>query len=115
MSVVAGGPNMLDRADAVYVPDLFVAEVTNAIWKQHHFGGVELKACESALERILELPDIVVPSEILSRAAFQLARSSGHSVYDMFYIALARREAATLFTKDKAMRKLAQRYDIDIA
>ncbi len=112
---LAGAPSILEDADAVYVPDLFVAEVTNIIWKQHRFGQTSVTACESALDRLLRLPDVVVPSEVLSRAAFHLARTSGHSAYDMFYLVLAQREAATLFTKDKAVRKLAQQYKIDVA
>jgi predicted nucleic acid-binding protein len=112
---MTSGPNILDEADAVYVPDLYIAEATNVVWKQHHFTQISLSTCEAALDRLLRLPDVVVPSAMLSRAAFHLARNSAHSVYDMFYVALAQREAATLYTKDKALRKLAQHYKIEVA
>ncbi|MEO5925926.1 MAG: type II toxin-antitoxin system VapC family toxin [Bryobacteraceae bacterium] len=114
IATLSSGATILEDSDAVYVPDLFVAEVTNIVWKQHRFGQLDLEACETTLDQLLRMPDVVVPSGTIFRAAFHLARTSGHSAYDMFYIALARREDATLFTKDKALRKLAQQYKIDV-
>jgi predicted nucleic acid-binding protein len=63
----------------------------------------------------LRFPNEIVASALLCRETFFLARTAKHSVYDMFYIALAQREGATLFTRDKALKKLAQSYDIDVA
>jgi predicted nucleic acid-binding protein len=108
-------PGVLDHADFVLTPDLFVSEVTNALWKQHQLGGTDLSICESALEEALRFPNVFVPATTLYREAFLLARAARHSAYDMFYLALARREGATLFTKDKALRKLAQHQGIDVA
>jgi predicted nucleic acid-binding protein len=115
IATLSSGATILEDSDAVYVPDLFVAEVTNIVWKQHQFGKLGMEACEATLDRLLRMPDIIVPSTLLSGAAFQLAHANKHSAYDMFYLALAQRESATLFTKDKVLRKLAQQYKIDVA
>lgn len=98
----------VEEAHEVLVPDLFVAEVSNAVWQQHKFGGMNAELCESTLDRILEIPDTIVPSTELRREAFLLARTLGHPVYDMFYLALAQRESAGLATKDKVLRRLAR-------
>lgn len=71
--------------------------------------------CEAALEEVLRFPNEFVPATLLYREAFLLARTTRHSVYDMFYLVLARREGAALFTKDKALRKLAQHQGIEVA
>lgn len=107
---LAGGRPIAGLQDAaeVLVPDLFVAEVSNAIWQQHKFAGMDAEFCDTILEQILNIPDTLVPSLELRREAFFLARTLSHPVYDMFYLALAQRESAGLVTKDKVLRKFAR-------
>jgi predicted nucleic acid-binding protein len=107
--------SVLNQATWVLVPDVFFAEVTNALWKQHTFADTSVEACESALSICLSIPNQVVPTSELCQEAFQLARTNRHPAYDMFYLALAHREGATLFTKDKNLRKLARRYGLAVA
>lgn len=107
-----GASRAVQQADTIVVPDLFHAEVTNAIWKYSHFGGVDDERCTAMLEIALGLPDEVVPSGTLCRQAWSLAKGNGRPVYDMLYLALARHLAAPLLTEDKALRRLARKYGV---
>ena len=102
----------LDGADGVLAPELFVPEVVNAIWKLHHFGNLSLSACDGALEVLLEFVDTLVSCKELYHEAFLLSRTIRRPAYDMFYLALAKREDAALMTLDRALRKEAVRQGI---
>lgn len=102
----------LDEANEVLAPELFVPEVVNAVWKLHHFGNLSLSACDGTVEVLLEFIDVLVSCKELYREAFLLSRTTRRPAYDMFYLALAKREDAALLTLDKALRKEALRQGI---
>jgi predicted nucleic acid-binding protein len=101
-------------AEEVLAPDLFIAEVTNVIWKYHHFENLDLATCEQALAVAVQIPDALVCSRDLHREAFLLARSCGRAACDMFYLALAQREDASLVTLDGAFRKVAKKQSVRV-
>ena len=105
----------LAEADVVLAPELFVSEVVNTIWKYHQFQWMSLPQCDEALERALGLVDVLVSTKELWSEAFLLARTAGKPAYDMFYLALARREDAALVTLDAALRRQAESQGIRIA
>jgi predicted nucleic acid-binding protein len=105
---------LLGEADQVLAPDLIVSEVVNTIWKYHQFQNLSLNTCDQAIEFAIGLPDVLVPCKELYREAFLLARSARQPAYDMFYMALARREDAGFLTTDQALRKEAERQGIRI-
>jgi predicted nucleic acid-binding protein len=105
--------NALLEADEVLSPDFFIAEVTNAIWKCHEFSAWNLATCEAVLEEAVGLVDTLVSCRELYRAALVHSRAAHRPVYDMFYLALARREGAQLLTLDKALRKEARRQGVE--
>jgi predicted nucleic acid-binding protein len=104
----------IERSDAVIAPDLFVPEVVNAVWKHHHFEGLSVIAASQQMELAIELVDEMVPSCELFRDAFLLARNAKRPAYDMFYLALARRQDAVLLTSDTALKKEAVRLGIQV-
>ena len=69
----------------------------------------------ATLEAALNLVDVLVPSRELYGEAFLLARTTRRPAYDMFYVALARREDATLLTTGVQLRKEAERQGIRVA
>jgi predicted nucleic acid-binding protein len=103
---------ILPEADEVLAPDLFVAEVTNAIWKYHEFSNLSQGEAEARLEEAVGLVDTLVSCRDLYRAALVLSRAAHRPAYDMFYLALAIREGAQFLTLDKALRKEARRQGI---
>ena len=56
-----------------------------------------------------DLVDRVEPDRHLQAEALALACHLDHPVYDCLYLALARREAATLITADRRLQQLAAR------
>ena len=60
------------------------------------------------------LVDEMVSCTELYREAFLLARMARRSTYDMFYLALAKREDAVFLTADASLRKEAARQSIRI-
>ncbi len=106
---------MIGEADSVIAPDLMAAEVANVFWKYHRFENLERPTCEGYLNNALSLVDELVPSSELYAEAFALACQYKHSVYDMLYLVLARRNNGVLLTVDKAFRRLAGKLSIKVA
>jgi predicted nucleic acid-binding protein len=106
---------ILAEADVVLAPELFVPEVVNTIWKYHQFERLSLSVCDRALETALGLVDALVSSKETYGEAFLLARTARRPAYDMFYLALARREDAAFLTTDRALRNEAERQGIRTA
>ncbi len=104
----------IERLDTVIAPDLFIPEVVNAVWKQHHFEGLSVIAASQQIELAVELVDVMVPSSELFRDAFVLARNAKRPAYDMFYLALARQQDALLLSSDAALKKEAVRLGIQV-
>jgi predicted nucleic acid-binding protein len=104
----------LERAALVITPDLYVAEVCNALWKYRRAELISIERCELALEQVLNLPDRIEPSSALYLEAFALACRHLHPVYDALYLVLARRNDATLLTLDKRLAALAGQLEIDV-
>ncbi|MGD0618897.1 MAG: type II toxin-antitoxin system VapC family toxin [Bryobacteraceae bacterium] len=59
--------------------------------------------------------DAFVPSIAIHSEAFLLARTARRPAYDMFYLALARREDAVLLTTDATLRKEAERQGVRVS
>jgi len=94
--------------------ELLVPELVNAIWKYHQFDHLDLETCSQALELAIGLADDLVSCKDLWRESFLLARENRRPAYDMFYIALARREDAAILTMDQAIRKEAERHGVQV-
>jgi len=105
---------VLEQADVVLAPELFIPEVVNTIWKYHRFEGLGLDACDRALEAAIGLVDVFVSTKDIYGEAFLLARTARRSAYDMFYLALARREDAVFLTVDAALRKETERQGVRV-
>ena len=104
----------LESADEVLAPDLLVAELVNTIWKYHQFENLSLDTCERWLESALQLVDTLVPCSQIYRETFLLARTTRRPAYDTFYLALARREDASLLTADNTLKREAERQGIRV-
>lgn len=105
---------VLEAADEVLAPELLVPEVVNTVWKYHRFENLSLSACDRALELALALVDVLISCKDLYREAFLLARTARRPAYDMFYLALARREDAAFLTIDASLRREAERQGIPV-
>jgi predicted nucleic acid-binding protein len=106
--------DILEEASEVLAPDLLICEVTNTIWKYHQLEHLSLDVGQSAIEAAIGLVDTLISSSELYREAFLLARAVRRPVYDMLYLALARREDAALLTLDRVLRKEAERQSVRV-
>jgi predicted nucleic acid-binding protein len=105
---------LLSDAEWVLAPTLFVSEVANVFWKYHAFSNLMQEQAERGMKAALELPDSLADDRELYTEAFAMACRTGHPVYDMLYLVLARRNNALLLTRDWALKKLAAKHDVRV-
>ncbi|MEM6533859.1 MAG: type II toxin-antitoxin system VapC family toxin [Myxococcota bacterium] len=95
-------------ANEVVVPSLFDFEVTNVAWKYGALGDWSSEDCLTLVDDVLAIPDRRVDGADLSAEVLSLGLLKKHATYDLFYVVLARRNAATLATADAKLLKLCK-------
>lgn len=105
----------ISEAEWVTVPTLFVAEVTNTMWKYHRFQDLPIDVCEAAIDDALAIPDTYANDVDLARETFALAAQTQRPAYDAFYLVLARRHDGELLTLDHSLRAIARKHSIRVA
>lgn len=105
---------LLEQAAVVAAPDLYVAEISNALWKYRKADLLSMERCELAIEQAVSLPDRIESSSTLYQEAFVLACRHLHPVYDALYLVLARRTNATILTMDRRLAALAGQLEIRV-
>jgi predicted nucleic acid-binding protein len=88
------------HADLVLAPELVLAEVGNVVWRLARTGVLTREDAQAALSAVPAIFARLHPVGPLAEEALRLATDGDHPIYDCFYLALARREAATLVTAD---------------
>lgn len=101
------------RSDLVLVPDIYPSEITNALWKYVAFAKQDIGECEKALDLCMSLVDDIVSTRDLSREVLYEATRFNHPAYDMFYLVVARRNGASILSRDKKMAKIAKEFGVD--
>ena len=101
--------DLIREAPLVLAPELMLTEVANTLWKLQRAGHLVDLDPQQLLAEAHDLVDRVEPDRHLHVEALALACHLDHPVYDCLYLALARREAATLLTADRRLRQLAER------
>jgi predicted nucleic acid-binding protein len=96
-------------ASLVLAPELMLTEVANTLWKLQRADQLAGLNPQQLLLDARELVDRVEPDRHLQAEALALACHLNHPVYDCLYLALARREAATLVSADSRLNALAER------
>lgn len=99
---------LLSEADLVISSTLYKAECVNVLWKYIRAGLVEKDVAVQSIERLFDLVDLFVdPGENAVESLHEAVRLD-HSVYDMLYFTLARRNGAVLLTSDARLTALAR-------
>ena len=86
-------------------PDLIIAECANVAWRRVRDGQISLDQAEAFLRALPAWFESLTPSVQLHEAAFHIAHTLNHPVYDCLYIALAVRDAAPLVTADVTLAR----------
>ncbi len=105
----AAAVNLLERLvteeTPIYVPHLWLSEVTTAIRKTVSLAGISRENALQALRAALTLPVSVIAEDVdLCMQAYAWAERIGHlATYDALYLALAERLEADLYTADRKL------------
>ncbi len=104
----------LEQASKVLTSDLYKAEVTNVLWK---YVKAKLLTKDIALQRLqycLDLVDEYIDITENNQESLIESIRIDHSVYDVLYLTIARRNGAVLITQDKKLKDIAKEQGIDI-
>jgi len=96
-------------AALVLAPELMLSELANTLWKLRRADRLNDLDPQELLAEARELVDRLEPDRHLQAEALALACHLNHPVYDCLYLALARREAASLISGDRRLNALAER------
>ena len=104
----------LDNADKIIDPTLFDSEVTNVLWQYVRVGKIDEENAKKTLVFLLQMVDEYTDTSELAIEALHEGIRLNHSIYDMFYLVLARHNGATLMTTDKKFKALAESLGISV-
>lgn len=85
------------------VPDLFLSEFGNILWKKVRLGDINRNEGREILKAIKIVPLDVVSSATLLDPAFEIAVGLGRTMYDSVYVALAVLEDCEFVTADRTL------------
>ena len=120
LAAVLGQPSgvavldVLASAAVVIAPELFVAEVSSGLWKYVTAKQLSLDAASERLDAVLKLVDRYHPMSDLAQEVLREASARRHSVYDLCYAVLARREGAVVLTIDVRLKKLVMTMNLAV-
>ena len=106
--------NAVAGAEKVIAPTLFDSEVTNVLWKYARNGAIDEENARKTLAYILQIVDEYTDTSELAIEALHEGIRLGHSIYDMFYLVLARHNGAALLTADKKLKALAKSLGVSV-
>jgi len=91
---------LLREGVALLAPDLIWAEVANALWRKWRNKELAAEDVEGILNDFRRYPLRICSGESLYDVAWPVARGSGRTFYDSFYLALAMSNGCPLVTAD---------------
>ena len=103
-----------EKASWVIAPDLYIAEISNVLWKYNKSGLISHIECIQYVEDGIDLIDDYFPSQELWKEALGEGIKNTHSIYDMYYAILARRNDATLITNDSKLSLICKKLNIEV-
>ena len=106
--------NAVAGAEKVIAPTLFDSEVTNVLWKYARNGAIDEENARKTLAYLLQMVDEYTDTSELAIEALHEGIRLGHSIYDMFYLVLARHNGAALLTTDKKRKALAKSLGVSV-
>lgn len=105
--------SLLLTDEIVITSELFHAELIYAFQKYVDAALMDKAQALTLIKNATDLVDEFVPLQENYVEAFHQAVVSKHSSYDMLYLTLARRNAATLVTLDKKLNSLCEELGVD--
>jgi predicted nucleic acid-binding protein len=106
--------NKLLTAEEVLAPDLYISEITNVMWKLWRLDRKNKTLFRCMATDCIDYADSIVSSCDLWQEALIEAQNMDHPVYDMLYVALAKRTDATLLTGDGKLAAVARAMGVQV-
>ena len=103
-----------DNAAWVIAPGLYIAEISNVFWKYQKTGVISHEECMQMTTDGIEMIDDYFDCLDLWKEALGEGIREAHSVYDMYYLVLTRRNDATLITNDDRLARLCNSLKIAV-
>jgi predicted nucleic acid-binding protein len=100
------------EASWVIAPDLFVSEISNVLWKYYKAKIITHADCMQYVEDGIDMIDDFIEAKELWKEALGEGIKNNHSIYDMYYSVLARRNDATLITNDGSLATICKKLKI---
>ena len=97
-----------DPGELIIAPALLHSEVAHAMVKYVRGGYLETDQTLAVARDAVALVDEYRDDALLMTEAMTESIRLEHSSYDLFYLILARREGATLFTLDRRLQELCE-------
>lgn len=101
------------QGEKIIASEMLFAEVRNVFWKYVRAGLLSERLALRYIHQALALVDEFIPLSENADEAFSEAVRQNHSVYDMFYVTLVRRNCATLFSADEKLVALCEEMGLD--
>jgi len=102
------------EASWVLAPDLYVSELSNVLWKYYKAKVISHEDCIQYVEDGINMIDDFIDGRELWKEALGEGIKNNHSIYDMYYSVLARRNDAVLITNDGPLAALCKELKIEV-
>lgn len=106
--------NYLEESDLVIAPNIYPSEITNVFWKYANYSKMPIEICEKGILYCLDLVDDYLETKNLCIEVFSESIKNKHSAYDLYYLVLARRNNASILSKDKKLKSIAHELKIKV-
>lgn len=106
--------SIYNQGSWIIAPDLFIAEITNVLWKYYRAGLISHMDCLQYVQDGIDMIDDFIKTRELWKESLAEGIKNNHSIYDMYYAVLARRNDATLITNDGALARVCEKLSIEI-
>jgi predicted nucleic acid-binding protein len=105
---------ILQEAELIIAPDLYISELANTLWKYHRANFLTKDECVQYIRDGINYVDEFISSKELWQEAFSEGINNDHSIYDMFYMVVARRNGGILITNDSVLAAICKNNNIQI-
>jgi len=95
----------------IIAPDLFIAEITNVLWKYYK---AKVLSHEDCVQDGIDMIDDFIDARDLWKESLAEGIKNNHSIYDMYYSVLARRNDAILITNDGPLAEICKKLNIEV-
>lgn len=104
----------IEKASKVITSELYKAETANVLWKYNIAGLLNKEEVQKRLKYCDDLIDEYIDISETNEEALNEGIRIKHSIYDLLYLVIARRNGAILLTQDKRLKQIAEEKGVEL-